>query len=403
LNHLKPVHLRKIQDSQRLELREMVQQGEQNDELSTQANISLPSNPDPDQSEPTTSKSKPTKRKNLKPKQRNASTSKFVKHGDSSSFSNHDHDKSKDIRGGPEVPLVATNSNNEISGELETFVCHPCKKQSFPLRDLLKHKDQVHSHELKALRTCDLCNINDLMKTNHLHQHRKKFHSQEVFKKGRPKKEVIKSNHKALNDDISFTSQASTDVLDDSSISVGNISMDTSTINDEIFENSLNSSAETVDKISDFLSQTVPLQTDDVDVPKKGGRSKKPEAKQRSRSLGGAMKATPKKAKKSPRKNWTKKPKQASKSKVLAPVLSDNDPNHPTSSGNLRKKGRHVHDQSMDCSSCSLSPREKLPNAREYETEVIKDSVKKTKGKKRGQDPVVEEDKIISISAKKLR
>ena len=400
LNYLKPVHLRKIQDSKRIELREMVHQGEQN-ELSTQAYSSLPSNPD--QNEPSTSKSKPSKRKNLKHNKRTGSTSKVVKHDDSLASSPLLNQDREDIAGAHEVPEAATNSNDEINGELETFVCHPCKKQSFPLRDLLKHKDQVHSHELKALRTCDLCNNNELMKMHHLQKHRKEKHDGEVFKKGRPKKELIKSNHQALNDDISFTSQASTDELDDSSIGVGNISMDTSTINDEILDNPLNSSAETVDKISDFLSQTVPLQTDDVDVPKKGGRSKKPEAKQRSRSLGGAMKATPKKAKKSPRKNWTKKPKQASRSKVLAPVLSDNDPNHPTSSGNLRKKGRHVHDQSMDCSSCSLSPREKLPNAREYETEVIKDSVKKTKGKKRGQDPVVEEDKIISISAKKLK
>ena len=68
---------------------------------------------------------------------------------------------------------------------------------------------------------------------------------------------------------------------------------------------------------------------------------------------------------------------------------------HPTSSVNLRQQGRHVHDgdTSLDCSTCSLSPKGPMTIQKEYSvpSQIVEI------GQKKGVTG--DRDKVIQISS----
>merc|ERR1712098_62731 len=116
-------------------------------------------------------------------------------------------------------------------------------------------------------------------------------------------------------------------------------------VNESMNEKELNISAPLPDAVIHDQLQT-----------KKRGRPKKDESRPRSKSLGGELKDL--------KPSKSRKQSTARKSKKL----SDNDPAHPTSSVNLRQQGRHLHDgdTSLDCSTCSLSPKGPMSIQKEY-------------------------------------
>merc|ERR1711972_267766 len=92
----------------------------------------------------------------------------------------------------------------------------------------------------------------------------------------------------------------------------------------------------------------------------------------------------------------SKSRKQSSSRKTKK--LSDNDPAHqahPTSSVNLRQQGRHVHDgdTSLDCSTCSLSPKGPMTIQKEYSVPIQIVEI----GQKNGGTG--DRDKVIQISS----
>ena len=258
-----------------------------------------------------------------------------------------------------------------------------------------------HKDEKTKLKSCTICKEHVLMTVHHLRKHRELVHPESLAEKskiGRPKKDPkLSSTPKPV-------ARRKGKIVE--SLPFNDRKFDSLTNLDEFhksddLEASLNtssSSAENIDKIEDFLNKTAPAQVNqsmmehaDVVSKKKRGRPPLAEAdkKKRSRSLGGL------KAKPSPKKRKSQGKK--SKASPLKTVISDNDPQHPTSSVNLRMKGRnHSHDSSKECSmNCSLSPQkfESMPVIKEYKVESIQDSKSKTTAK-------VANNEVLSVHAK---
>jgi len=251
----------------------------------------------------------------------------------------------------------------KLEASTKTGYCWPCKVE-FSVNDMNKHLLEKHKDDKTKPRSCKICNNHQLMTNHYMNQHRKREHSSESTKKGRPRKE------QSTNDSL---------MLNDSLIAKPHPFSGDSFVKDEFFdvnesmnENDLNVSAPLPDAAIHDQIQT-----------KKRGRPKKDESRPRSKSVGGElMNLKPSKSRKQSSSRKTKK-------------LSDNDPAHPTSSVNLRQQGRHVHDgdASLDCSTCSLSPKGPMTIQKEYSvpSQIVEI------GQKNGVTG--DRDKVIQISS----
>ena len=284
------------------------------------------------------------------------------------------------------APSTAATSGSEVAK------CQPCNLE-FPAADIPIHLAQTHGGEKAGTkpRSCTICRNNVLMKVHVLQKHRKDQHPNNVtHNKGRPKKDPSTPVNMSTPKSQSKAGKVSTPRSIPSKAKV----------EEDVFNNeTLNSSAEDIEKIGDFLSKTAPVPATKSKSKRGPNKTKNkgpnpvggatPKKKSRSRSLGGE-KVLSRKVAKSPKVT----PKGKSGPKKLAPVLSDNDPKHPTSSVNLRRKGRHSHDSSMECAmNCALAPCPELPRAEGRQLDA--DTVIRDLGEagRAGQ----EEDAIMSI------
>jgi len=275
--------------------------------------------------------------------------------------------------------------------------CQPCDTE-FPVKDITNHLMSFHNHEKTKLKSCTKCPDVVLMTVYHLRKHRELVHPESRGEKGRPRK----------NPNLASTPKPASQRKDEP-VEPFNL-FDSFTVPDEFnrsddLEASLNSSAENIDKIEDFLNKTAPAQVNqsmlepgEVIPKKKRGRPSLAEAdkKKRSRSLGGV------KAKPSPKKRKS----QGKKLKVtpVKPVIDDNDPRHATSSVNLRQNRVHSHDSSQECSmNCSLTPQKfgSMPLLKEYKVDSIEDSHKVSNNKSGAKVAAGNNNKVLSLHAKR--
>ena len=288
------------------------------------------------------------------------------------------------------VPSPGATSGSDVAK------CQPCNLE-FPAADIPIHLAQAHGGDKPGTkpRSCTICRNNVLMKVHVLQKHRKEQHPNHVtHNKGRPKKEPSTPVNMSTPKSQLKAGKVSTPSIPSKA-----------KVEEDVFSNEpLNSSAEDIEKIGDFLSKTAPVPAATKSQSKRGPNKTKnkglnpvggatPKKKSRSRSLGGE-KVPLRKVTKSPKVT----PKGKSGAKKLAPVLSDNDPKHPTSSVNLRRKGRHSHDSSMECAmNCALAPCPELPRAEGLQLDadtVIRDLGEAgARAGRAGQ----EEDAIMSI------
>ena len=259
--------------------------------------------------------------------------------------------------------------------------CQPCDIK-FPVNDITNHMVENHGSKNNKLRSCTFCKDNIFMTVHYFRKHMEIEHPD--VPKGQRKGPSLSSTPNSASrkkKDLESTPVSDYIPLPDHS-------------NAADLNVSLNSSAENLDKITEFLNRTAPanvaVEPGEVVPRKKRGRPPlaESEKKKRSRSLGGA------KARPSPKKRKTQRKK--SKETPLKPKMSDNDPNHPTSSVSLRKNRVHSHDSSKECSmNCSLSPNKSLPFSQEYKVDTIKDLSNKI------PTPSQKTGKVNSVHARK--
>ena len=287
-----------------------------------------------------------------------------------------------------------TSPTEPLDKTLQTAHCQVCKVD-IPIDDVDKHIQESHSQGVNNKPGyCQLCPDKTIMTAHFLRKHRKDHHADV---KNFRKKALL-----ALKKDLDNSAVAS-DVAD-----LDKTQPLPENDEDELIDE-VDTSAEDIDKIGNFLSSTAPLPDHEhetvadikalnntINDPvnnKKKGRALGSKTKIKSLS-GGSGKPTPKK-RKSPRRVFTRV-KRKTVSPKMKPV-PDNDPGHPTSSLNARRKLEHVHSEGELCGDCSMTPRTPLTERREYS--LARDNYIKEVGKKKGGN--VKDEKIITISSKK--